>query len=147
MFSIISPRSYTIYHWWWYKKQKLLITECIKLNLQLEKFCICTILVIHLKTVNRTAVIVMPDCSITFQPISNRISMITTITKNNSTSKMVSWYAPLARILKKTTQDPEQTRKFYNLPSSIIKKTKKRGVIIVLVKFYKFLWINLHMIS
>ena len=95
------------------------------------------------KTVNRPVVIMMAHCSITFQPISNRISMTTT-TKNNGTSNMVSEYA---RILEKAIRNPEQTRKFYDLPFSVKKKTKKREAAIIFVKFCKLLWINLHMVS
>lgn len=67
---------------------------------------------------------VVPNCNVIFQLISDRTDMIKATSKNKVTCNTIRVYA---RTLEKTVKDPEQTRKFYDQLSFIINKVTITG--------------------
>ena len=82
------------------------------------------------KSVNGVGIIVDANRKVNFEPISDRICMITITLINNNNNRLIilSVYAPT---LEKSEKHPEEADNFYNEMESIIKKVKSRDDLII----------------
>ena len=75
------------------------------------------------KSIQRVGIIIVENTNVTFNPVSERICIITTNTSENIKCHLVSAYAPT---IENTIRNPDETRIFYEQLWSLIKSIKQK---------------------
>ena len=80
------------------------------------------------KSIRGAGIITTENTNVTFNPVSERICIITINTSENVKSHLISAYAPT---LENTVRNPDDTRIFYEQLSSLINSIKQSDVIVI----------------
>ena len=80
------------------------------------------------KSIRGVGIITTENTNVTFNPVSERICIITTNTSENIKCHLISAYAPT---LENTVRNPDETRIFYEQLSSLINSIKQRDALII----------------
>ena len=79
------------------------------------------------KSIRGVGIITTENTNVTFNPVSERICIITTNTRENVKSHFISAYAP---ILEKTVRNPDETCIFHEQILSLINSIKQRDALL-----------------
>ena len=82
------------------------------------------------KSIQGVGIITTENTNVTFNPVSERICIITTNTSENIKCHLISAYAPT---LENTVRNPDETRIFYEQLSSLINSIKQRDALIIII--------------
>ena len=80
------------------------------------------------KSIRGVGIITTENTNVTFNPVSERICIITTNTSENIKCHLISAYAPT---LENTVRNPDETRIFYEQLLSLKNSIKQRDVLII----------------
>ena len=80
------------------------------------------------KSIRGVGIITTQNTNVTFNPVSERICIITTNTSENIKCHLISAYAPT---LENTVRNPDETHIFYEQLSSLINSIKQRDALII----------------
>ena len=80
------------------------------------------------KLIRGVGIITAENTNVNFNPVSERICIITTNTNENTKCYLLSAYAPT---LENTVRNPDETHIFYEQLSSLINSVKQRDALII----------------